>query len=280
MSLIAEIASTRISVTIPVYNQLHFTLKCVESLNQGGISDAQIIIVNNASTDGTAEFLASRPQIRAIHNSKNLGCGTAWSQGSQASKSLWTVVSNNDVLFAPNTFSELIRFAEERQADIASPAMCEGDADYDFLPYAEDYMRIMARAVRWGVASGSCFMIHRRVFDKIGFFSCDQKLGGYEDDEYFRRARGAGFRLAIAGRAYYHHFGGTTQKSIKASLKQPNMSLGDRTYYRKMTGQTWGRRKVHQVRHGLRVFWWKNSERLRYGHTLHETRIGGQRNFR
>ena len=265
-----------LAITIPVFNELAYTVQCLESLQRAGIADAQIIMVNNGSTDGTAEFLATRPQLCVIHNPKNLGCGTAWSQGSQVAQAVWTVVSNNDVLFAPATLPELIRFAGERGADIASPAMCEGDADYDFLPYAENFMRVMAGVTRWGVASGSCFMIHRRVFDKIGFFDCDPKLGGYEDDEYFRRSRKAGFRLAITGRSYYHHFGGTTQKSIKAGLNQPNMSLGDRAYYRKKTGQTWGKRKWNQVRHALRVNWWKHSEQLRFGHTLHEKRIAGK----
>lgn len=265
-----------ITVTIPVFNQLHYTTQCLESLKHAGIADSQIVIVNNASTDGTAEFLASRPAISTIHNSQNRGCAYAWNQGAKASISTWIVISNNDVLFAPGTFSELIKFAEDNHADIASPAMCEGEADYDFQSYAGNFMRTMSAVTRWNVASGCCFMVHRRVFEKIGFFDDDPKLGGYEDDEFFRRSRSAGFRLAITGCAYYHHFGGTTQKSIKASLNQPNMSLGDRTYYRKKTGQTWGKRKATQLKHAVRVFWWKNTERLRYGRTLHEKRVGGE----
>ena len=46
------------------------------------------------------------------------------------------------------------------------------------------------------------FMVHRRVFDAAVFFDKDPKLGGYEDDEFFRRVRRAGFRLAITGRAF------------------------------------------------------------------------------
>ncbi len=265
-----------ITVTIPVFNQLDYTARCVESLNRAGVADSQIVIVNNASTDGTREFLASRPQIRAIHNPKNLGCGAAWNQGARMSNSAWTVVSNNDVLFAPSAFSELIRFAEDRCADVASPAMCEGELDYDFPSHAGNFLRTMSSATRWNVASGSCFMVNRRVFEKIGFFDDDPKLGGYEDDEFFRRSRRAGFRLAITGRAFYHHFGGITQGSIKAALNRPEASLGDRTYYRKKTGQTWSKRKAVQLKHAVRVFWWKNTERLRHGHTLHEKRFGGK----
>ena len=271
-----DIGPAKVAITIPVFNQLHYTSTCLESLGCAGITDPQIIVVNNASTDSTKEFLATRPQIRAIHNDINHGCGFAWNQGAKLSQATWTIIANNDILVPPGCLENLVNFAEEEKIDVASPAMCEGEADYDWRAYAADYMRIMRSVCRLDVASGSFFMVHRRVFNSIGFFDEDPKLGGYEDDEFARRARRHGFRLAITGRAYYHHFGGTTQKSIKASLKQPNMSLGDRTYYRKKTGQTWGKRKLNQIRQAVRVNCWKHSERIRFGHTLHEKRIAGK----
>jgi GT2 family glycosyltransferase len=280
MTSLLNVGKAKIAIVIPVFNQLHYTQACVDSLNRAGVTDAQIIIVNNASTDGTREFLATRPEIRAIHNDANRGCGFAWSQGSKISKATWTIVANNDILVPPGCLEGLVHFAEEKQFDVVSPALCEGEADYDWLAYAADFMRRMTPARRQDVASGVFFMVHRRVFDAIGFFDEDPKLGGYEDDEFFRRARRAGFRLAITGRAYCHHFGGTTQKSIKASLNQPKISLGDRTYYRQKTGQTWGKRKWNQLKQTVRGNWWKISERLRYGHTLHETRIAGKWGYR
>jgi len=280
MTSSSDTGKAKIAIVIPVFNQLHYTRQCVDCLNRAGVADTQIIIVNNASTDGTQEFLATRPKIRAIHNETNHGCGFAWNQGSKISEATWTIVANNDILVPPGCLEGLVHFAEEKKFDVASPAMCEGEADYDWLAYAADYMRIMASASRHDVASGSFFMVHRRVFDAAVFFDEDPKLGGYEDDEFFRRVRRAGFRLAITGQAYCHHFGGTTQKSIKASLNQPNISLGDRTYYRRKTGQTWAKRKWNQVKQAIRVNWWKNSERLRYGHTLQETRIAGEWGYR
>ncbi len=269
-----------ITIIIPVFNQLSYTANCVESLNRAGLPDSQIVIVNNASTDGTAEYLAGRPQILAIHNTQNRCCAFAWNRALKLRQTIWTGVLNNDIIITPNTPLELLRFAEAGKFDVVSPAVCEGELDYDFQSHADEFIRIMAPASRRNVVCSSFFMVHKRVFDAIGFFDDDPKLGGYEDDEFFRRGRRAGFRMAITGGAFHHHFGGTTQRSIKASLIRPNMSLGDRTYYRKKTGQTWGKRKWNQVRHAVRVNWWKYSERLRYGHTLHEKRIAGEWGYR
>jgi N-acetylglucosaminyl-diphospho-decaprenol L-rhamnosyltransferase len=268
-----------VSIVIPVFNQLAYTTGCLESLRAAGIADAQIIIINNASTDGTLEFLAARPEIRTINNPENRGCGFAWTQGAKLSAATWTIIMNNDVLVPPDCVEGLISFAEENKFDIVSPAMCEGEMNYDFAASAADFMRRMRDAHRGGIAHGVCFMVHRHVFDAIGYFDGDPKLGGYEDDEYFRRARGAGFRLAVTGRAFLHHFGSITQKSLQADPARKRKSLGDRAYYRRKTNQTWLRRKIHQVRHAVRVASWKRFESKNFGRTLWERRVGGRSEF-
>jgi GT2 family glycosyltransferase len=270
---------TKVSIVIPVFNQLHYTRQCLDSLNHANVADGQIIIVNNASTDGTAEFLAARPQIRTLNNAENRGCGFAWTQGAKLSDRIWTIVMNNDVLVPPGCIEGLISFAEENQCDIVSPAMCEGELNYDFPAHAADFICRLKDAKRRNVAHGVCFMVHRRVFEAIGYFDGDPKLGGYEDDEYFRRARGAGFRLAITGRAFLHHFGSITQKSMQAAAGQKRKGLGDREYYRRKTGQTWPKRKIHQIKQAMRGTWWKRSEQMRFGCTLWEKRAGGRSEF-
>jgi len=264
------------AITIPVFNQLHYTAQCLESLARAGIAEARIVVVNNGSSDGTAELLAAHPQIRAIHNSKNLGCGPAWTQGARASTSRWTVVMNNDVLVPSGCMEGLVDFAEKESLDIVSPATCGGDMDYDFAAHAAEFMKQMKGVARRGVAHGVCFMVHRRVLDAIGYFDGDPKLGGYEDDEYFRRARRAGMRLAMTGSAFLHHFGSVTQKSIKVASPGKIKNLGDREYYRRKYGLTWPKRKVVQLRNGLRRAWWKHSEMWRFGRTLHSKRSQGE----
>jgi len=265
-----------VAIVIPVFNQLNYTRGCIESLRAGGIADAQIIVINNASTDGTLEYLNANPQIQAAHNAANLGCGGAWTQGSKLSKSPWTVVMNNDVLVPRGCMEGLVDFATKENFDIVSPAMCEGEMDYDLASHATEVMKQMKDVVRSDIAYGVCFMVHRRVFEVIGYFDNDPKLGGYEDDEYFRRARKAGFRLAVTGRAFLHHFGSITQKSIKADSGGKIKSLGDREYYRRKTGQTWLKRKIAQVRNGMREAQWQRSELSRFGRTLHQKREDGQ----
>lgn len=264
------------SIVIPVFNQPAYTTQCLDSLRRAGVPDSQIIVVNNGSTDGTREFPASRPQLNVIHNVENRGCGFAWNQGAKVLPASWTVLLNNDVLVTAGWLEGLVYFAEQGSFDIVSPAMCEGGLDYDLEAHADKFTTRMANVRRKGVAHGVCFMVRRRVFEQIGFFDDDPRLGGYEDDEFFRRARKAGFRLAVTGSAFIHHFGSVTQKSIKACMNKPDASLGDREYYRQKYRLTWFVRRQERLRKGILSAWWRHSERLRFGMTLRAKRRNGK----
>jgi len=262
-------ALNRLSVVIPVFNQLNYTRQCVETLNRAGVADAQLIIINNASTDGTAEFLATHPQIHAVNNADNVGCGPAWTQGSKLSCAEWTAVMNNDVLVPAGCLDGLITFAEENNYDVICPAMREGEADYDWPQHAADFMRKMRDVRRDDIGHGVCFLVHRRVFEQVGYFN---NYGGYEDDDFFRRVRTAGFRLAMTGRGWLHHFGSVTQKSTKFKVV---MTREHRERYRRAVGQNWLQRKIHQFNQSRRGRRWRQTELAQFGGTLRERRLGG-----
>ena len=265
-----------VTIVIPVFNQVRYTKTCLDNLRDAGLPGSRIVVVDNGSTDETAACLAARPEINLIRNATNLGCGGAWNQGVQALPATWTVLLNNDVLIPQGWWEGLKSFAEEERMDVVSPAMCEGENDYDFPAYARQFMQKMARVKRCGAVSGVCFMVHRRVFDSAGLFDNDPRLGGYEDDEFFRRTREAGFRLALTGRSFLHHFGSITQLAIKADRHQaPNASLGDRAYYRQKYELTWSKRKLWRWRRKIRAAWDRLSERSRHGCTLLSRRKDG-----
>ncbi len=266
-----------VTFVIPVFNHLDYTIRCLESLNRAGVPDTAIVIVDNGSTDGTQAFLSGRPSLRVFRNPTNLGCSDAWNQGVQASTSPWTMILNNDVMVAPGLCEGLTDFAEKERYDIVSPALGEGEMDYEFEAFAKTFLAAMSSACRPGVATGSAFMVHRRVFETIGLFDDKVGLAGNEDEDFFRRARRAGFRLAMTGRAYLHHFGSVTQRSVKAGMGLPNSArLSDSKYFRKKHGINWFKRQTDHQREKIRNAHWRRSEQRRFGMTLWMRREGGQ----
>jgi N-acetylglucosaminyl-diphospho-decaprenol L-rhamnosyltransferase len=263
-----------LTIVIPVCNQVAYTRQCLESLNAAGCPDPMIIVVDNASRDGTAEYLAGRPGLRVIKNPVNRACAAAWNQGFQMATTAWVLFLNNDTVIPPGSLQNLVAFAEKENVDIACAAMGEGALDYDLGNYARDYMAEMKRVHRWMTAHGACFVVHRKVFEAVGGFDENFRTGGNEDHDFFMRARMAGFKLATTGSSYIHHFGSVTQKALepeRGSTREENVS-----YFRSKWKIGWIQRRWSQIRRKLVTRWQIARERLFRGHTLRERRRNGK----
>jgi GT2 family glycosyltransferase len=131
----------------------------------------------------------------------------------------------------------------------------------------------MAGVFRPGVVNGVCFMVHQSVFGQIGFFDENFRIGGFEDADFFLRARQAGFKLRTTGCSYIHHFGSVTQKAIKAATG--DFGPEHRAYFREKWRLSWLKRRWIRARQQFTRTWWAAKERWRYGHSLNEKRISG-----
>lgn len=267
-----------VSIVIPAFNQIHFTRLCLESLRKTINGECEIIVIDNGSSDGTAEYLSSCSDLRVIKNRENLGCATAWNQGVAASRGRWIVILNNDTVLSPDWLDGLLDFAREKGVDVVSPAFREGEYDYDIAEYAKDYIRRMRSVSRMGVAQGICFMVKREVFEKIGMFDENFRVGQFEDRDFFLRAATAGFILGTTGRSFIHHFGSVTQNMIRKNNERPYEKENRAYYFEKHRLTVW-RRILRRRRAKLQDIFWKISEKTLYGHTLIEKLIDGRLRF-
>jgi N-acetylglucosaminyl-diphospho-decaprenol L-rhamnosyltransferase len=266
----------KVGIVIPVFNQLDYTRNCLKSLGETIKPDVCITLINNGSSDGTADYLAACPRLTAINNPQNLGCAAAWNQGVKATAGDWIVILNNDVLLTLGWLEGLLEFATEKGLDIVSPAIREGELNYDLEAYSREFINHTAQAIRPGVANGICFMAHRRVFDKTGLFDENFRIGQFEDTDFFRRARLAGFKLGTTGRSFIHHFGSITQNSIRAAKTARPYEAENRAYFRKKWKLNWFARTAERYKNKLLSAWWRWRERMRHGHSLNEKWLDGR----
>jgi N-acetylglucosaminyl-diphospho-decaprenol L-rhamnosyltransferase len=264
------------SIIIPVFNQLEFTRQCLTSLTSCCPDLTEIIVIDNGSTDGTGEYLQSLVGLSVISNETNLGCAVAWNQGVRSCSAEWVVILNNDVVLSQGWLAGLIDFAEERGVDVVSPAIREGEYNYDMAEYAGEFVRRMARVSRPGEAHGICFLVRRRVFETVGYFDENFRIGQFEDADFFRRAKAAGFRLAITGRSFIHHFGSMTQKSVAREKTEKPYVAENRAYFRRKWRLNWWKRFLLRRRKKWLDFVRRTKEQALYGHTLMEKWIDGR----
>jgi N-acetylglucosaminyl-diphospho-decaprenol L-rhamnosyltransferase len=266
------------TVVIPVLNQLHYTQQCVSSLISVGVEASSLLIINNGSTDDTAAWLASRPDLRSINNAVNLGCGGAWTQGALLANTDWVVLLNNDIICTHNFIQAQIVAAEMQGLKVVSPSMVEFELDYDQAAFTPDFLAKMNGVTRLGWFHGVCFSVHKTVFQKVGFLDTDRMLFGREDAEFLARCTNAGVPVGTVGSALMHHFGMITQTAMKK--EQGVSKFGDHRYlYRKMGLDWWGRQRLKFARK-LRSRQWVRQEKAAHGLTLHMVHRQGQVEYR
>lgn len=269
-----------VSIVIPLYNQLEYTRSCLESLRRTTSNDAiELILVDNASSDGTVDYLQTVPGLVLIANQENRGFAGACNQGIQAASGEWIVVMNNDVILSQGWLQGLLSAAAEHRLDMVSPAIREGRRNYDLEAYAEELTSRMRSVVRSGTVNGICFMAHRRVFETIGVFDENFRIGQYEDKDLFLRARLAGFRLGTVGAAFIHHFGSITQKAVGARRETRDYALANKAYFSRKWQLPWWKRLYERNWNKLENRLRSLREKQRYGHTLMEKWIDGQLHY-
>ena len=266
------------SVVIPVLNQLKYTRQCVDSLLAVGVPVESMLVIDNGSTDETAQYLAANPQSPSIWNAVNLGCGGAWTQGALANKSEWVVLLNNDVVLGHNAIEAGIGAAEKLGLGVVSPALMEGELDYDATEFAQKFIGEMGEVRREGWFHGVCFTVHRDVFHKIGFLDTDRLLFGREDAEFLARCKRGSIKVATVGASVLHHFGSITQSAMKR--EQGIKEFGDHRYAYRRFGMNWWDRQTNKLNRKRNEANWRAAELAAHGMTLHMDRRGGAWSYR
>jgi len=115
-------SNDRVSVTIVTYNSGRFIKRCLESVLAQKYPGKEIIVVDNASTDGTVDILeqfGDRCQI--VYNDENIGFAAAQNQAIQLSGGDWVLTLNPDVLLLPNFIQSMVKAG---QMDAKAGTVC------------------------------------------------------------------------------------------------------------------------------------------------------------
>jgi N-acetylglucosaminyl-diphospho-decaprenol L-rhamnosyltransferase len=269
------LSNQNFAITFACYNQVDYTLRCIQSLQRAGVDLSKVVAVDNHSSDETLAELRNLPLGQVIANSQNYGCGVAWNQGAMALQAEWTIVMNNDIVVSANWLNGLLTGAQKRGWLVASPAMIEGALDYDLEQIASQGESKLAEASRDGLPHAVCMAIHRSVWQKVGFFRATPRLLGYEDSIFFAGLKREGIPRGTLGSSWIHHFGSVTQSAMKREQGlKTGQGLGDRLHA-EMGRKNWLQRKLdkHLVRSLTHQY--KVRELAQTGMSLHGERKYG-----
>ena len=110
----------KVSVIIPAYNTEAYIAKAIESALEQTLTDIEVIVVDDGSSDKTVEVVKSftDQRLKVIVNQQNLGVSAARNRALRAAQGEWIAVLDSDDWYAPERLEKLVLLAEETNADM------------------------------------------------------------------------------------------------------------------------------------------------------------------
>lgn len=254
-----------VSIVIVNWNACQITCDCLKSVyGQTGNINFEVIVVDNASTDGSAEMVKRNfPRVTLVENSENLGFARANNIGIRTSKGRYACLVNSDVIMLEDCIKNLMSFMDKHPTiGMAGPRILNPDRTlqpscrhfptiWNNLCPALGLNRIFPKSaffsgwimnywnhdsVRSVDALSGCFwMVRRKALNEVGLLDEDFFIYG-EDLDWCKRFHKADWDVAFSPGAEAVHIGGAS--SANAPIKfYLEMQKADLQYWRKHHGR-------------------------------------------
>jgi len=193
-----------VSIIIVNYNTLQITQNCIDSVVEKthGV-EYEIILVDNASTDGSKEFFEKDPRLTYVYSECNGGFGYGNNLGMKIAKGKYFFLLNSDTLLVNNAIKEFYDYAQSNDEKAVYGCYLQHiDGSYcnsffffpaftikDFLKrqiFKQDYGAGDYQARRVDAVSGADMFFHRELFERTGGFDEAIFLYGEEGEWIYR----------------------------------------------------------------------------------------------
>ena len=205
-----------VSVCIANFNGIDVIEACISSvLEQVGAPEVEIIVHDDASTDGSADLVAEHyPQVRLVRSTNNVGFCVSNNRMVAQAQGEYLLLLNNDATLLPDALATLLRsaIAIERPAILGLP---QYDAQTGQLidmgclldPFVNPVPNLDPERHDVGMVIGACLWIPKLLWDELdGFPEWFESIG--EDLYLCCRARLAGYPVrALGSSGYWHRVG-------------------------------------------------------------------------
>ncbi len=186
-----------VSIIIPVYNRCDLTERCLESIaNSTNKANYEVIIVNNGSTDGTAELLAVIDgDITVINNKRNEGFAAACNHGARIAAGEYLLFLNNDTEVDDGCLDILLGAAKDHpncgavgaklvyptgKTQHAGIAISEDGTAYHIFQNFPASHKAVSTSREMIAVTAACMLIERHVFESVFGFDAAYR-NGFED---------------------------------------------------------------------------------------------------
>jgi len=247
-----------VSIIVASWNTRELLAACLRSVAQEDIG-AEVLVVDNASTDGSPEMLRREfGYVHLVANEENLGFARANNQGLRASRGRHVLLLNSDTVVQPGALGAMIRFMDgHSRVGVCGPELLnvDGTLQQSWASFPSLWSELSGKLVRrrrpyptqdgrlayevdW--IGGACLLMRRATFEAVG--PLDERFFMYsEETDWCFRARERGWTICYYPEARVVHLGGASTRlsgtAMKAQLYRSKLLFFQKHYGRDRSRQ-------------------------------------------
>jgi N-acetylglucosaminyl-diphospho-decaprenol L-rhamnosyltransferase len=241
MNTASQSAQPHLSVIIVSYNCKDLLAEAIRSVGQFVTGSHEIVVVDNASSDGTRETIPQLfPEVIFIANTTNAGFSKANNQGFSVSRGRFILLLNPDAKLVDGRISAALDYLEKHPQTMIGPKLLNPDLSLQesAFPYPSFldvlletfFLTYVFRARQQQILkkgeyalSGACILVPRTIYESLG--GLDNDLFWMDDVDFCFRALKAGIAVHyFAGWSVIHVIGESGRKNYKVSISNQLVS--------------------------------------------------------
>lgn len=232
-----EVSDPDVSIIIPAYNKWVYTAACLRSLAETtSRASFEVIVVDDQSSDESADRLAAVEGLKYIRNDKNLGFIGSCNRGAESARGQYVLMLNNDTQVLDGWLDALLEtFERFPDTGLAGARLMYPDGslqenggivfndgsgwNYGKNDMTEKPEYQFTREVDY--CSGACIMLRTELFRDLNGFDVKYSPAYYEDTDLAFRVRAKGLKVRVQPRAtIVHHEGVTSGTDVSSGVKR------------------------------------------------------------
>jgi len=218
----------KVSIIIPVFNKIEFTRLCLDRIGRHtGDVDYEVVIVDNASSDGTEAWFSTAAALLPVplryhRNAENLGFARANNIGAGLATGEYLLFLNNDTLVQPRWLSDMVTIAaDDPRVGVVgikqlfpytsviyhTGIVFVGDGSPQHLyPHLDASLPYVNKQREYQAVTGACLLISAALFRECGGFD-EAYVNGYEDIDLCMSVTKRGRTIVCCTSAFIYHYG-------------------------------------------------------------------------
>jgi len=217
----------RVSVVIPVHGKADLTAHCLRTLHDelGERPDVEVIVVDDASPDGTREAVEAAQWVRLVAHDRPAGFAASCNEGASLAQGEYLVLLNNDTIGQGGWLDRLVEYADEHpEAGVVGAKLLYPNdtiqhagivVSSDLLPrhvyrgFPVDHPAVSGSRPFQAV-TGACMLVRRHIFQE--FRGLDETFAnGFEDVDFCLRQRSSGHDVHYCAESVLTHLEAVTR---------------------------------------------------------------------